>query len=280
MRSEDVRRGMGVRTAASKYGVIPGTISKWVKKAKKQGYGLIPTLSPRPHSHPHVLSDDVVEKIVDVRLETKRCAEVVHKTLENSGIIVSLSSVKRTLERQYLSKKRSPWKRFHAPIPRPEVEKAGDLVEVDTVHIMPPDGTRIYVFTCLDVFSRWAYARAYEKCNTRTALDFLQRAQGEALFTFLHIQSDHGPEFSTSFTNRSGVEHRHSRVRKPNDNAHLERFNRTIQEECLDRLPREVALINRALPKYLKYYNEKRLHFGLKLQTPISFIHSKVFPRY
>src|SRR5919106_2350110 len=199
MRSEDVRRGMGVRTAARKYGVIPGTISKWVKKAKKQGYGLIPTLSPRPHSHPHVLSDDVVEKIVDVRLETKRCAEVVHKTLENSGIIVSLSSVKRTLERQYLSKKRSPWKRFHAPIPRPEVEKAGDLVEVDTVHIMPPDGTRIYVFTCLDVFSRWAYARAYEKCNTRTALDFLQRAQGEALFTFLHIQSDHGPEFSTSF---------------------------------------------------------------------------------
>lgn len=148
-------------------------------------------------------------------------------------------------------------------------------MQVDTIHILLPDGTRIYVFTCLDVFSRWAYARAYERCNTRTALDFLRRAQAEALFTFLHIQSDHGPEFSQHFTERSGVEHRHSRVRRPNDNAHLERFNRTIQEECLDRLPRSVVTINERLPRYLRYYNERRLHFGLKLRTPVEVLTAK-----
>ena len=88
------------------------------------------------------------------------------------------------------------------------------------------------------------------------------------------LQSDHGSEFSTSFSERARIKHRHSRVRRPNDNAHLERFNRTIQEECLDALPKDTRIINRNLPKYLRYYNEKRHHFGLNLQTPLKVITS------
>ena len=186
--------------------------------------------------------------------------------------MVSLSSVKRTLDRRGLTKKRSPWKRFHQSIVRPEVLKPGDLVEVDTIHLMTGEKTRIYVFTCLDVYSRWAYARAYTKSNTRNAIDFLRRAQTEALFTFFMIQSDNGPEFSTHFTERIPIEHRHTRVRRPNDNAHLERFNRTLQEECIDTRRPDVTLINRQLPEYLFWYNEKRHHFGLKLETPIAII--------
>lgn len=82
------------------------------------------------------------------------------------------------------------------------------------------------------------------------------------------VQSDNGAEFSGRFTERVNAMHRHTRVRRPNDNAHLERFNRTVQEECLDTVPKNVDDLNAALKKYLPYYNEKRLHFGLKLQTP------------
>jgi len=67
---------------------------------------------------------------------------------------------------------------------------------------------------------------------------------------------------------KDGIRHRHSRVRKPNDNAHVERFNRTIQEEFLDHLPRDVSFINEKLPEYLVYYNTKRLHLGIGLKTP------------
>lgn len=59
-----------------------------------------------------------------------------------------------------------------------------------------------------------------------------------------------------------------------NDNAHLERFNRTIQGECLGALPKDTKIINRNLPKYLRYYNEKRHHFGLNLQTPLQVVRS------
>ena len=176
-----------------------------------------------------------------------------------------------------LLKKRSPWKRYHAPMMRPDVEKQGDLVQIDTIHLLNPEGHRVYVFTILDVYSRWAYARAYPRASTNAALRFIRQAEEIASFQFKVLQSDHGSEFSRNFSENICSIHRHSRVRRPNDNAHLERFNRTIQEECLDDIPRNVIEINKALKRYLPYYNEKRLHFGLKLQTPMQVLMKKCF---
>lgn len=265
-------RKHSVRCAARRYGVSPGTISKWKQKADTLGIHPIPTLSSRPISHPKELPDEVTSAISEIRIEHNRSAEVVHKRLKDErGIEVSLSSVKRTLDRRGLLRKRSPWKRLHQSIPRPEALKPGDLVQVDTIHLIRTDKTKVYIFTCLDVYSRWAYARAYTSPNTRNAIDFLKRAQAEACFTFHVIQSDNGPEFSTHFTERIPRTHRHSRVRRPNDNAHLERFNRTLQTEVDLRWPK-VTEINRKLPSYLKWYNEERHHFGLNLETPLSTI--------
>ncbi|MFH0928368.1 MAG: integrase core domain-containing protein [bacterium] len=160
---------------------------------------------------------------------------------------------------------------------RPDVLKQGDLVQIDTIHILNPEGKRVYVFTLLDVFSRWAYAKAYEKADTQTALNFVKKAEQIASFPFRTLQSDHGSEFSQYFTEQVCSIHRHSRVRRPNDNAHLERFNRTIQEECLDRVGKTVDDLNKALKIYLPYYNEKRLHFGLKLQTPLQILMKQCF---
>lgn len=272
-----VRRGWGVRKVARYVGVSPGTISKWVKKASTYGYYPIPTLSSKPKHHPKQLSDELVQKIFNKRLSIKRSAEVIQQELVNEGIAVSLSSVKRTLDRLGLLKKRSPWKRYHFPIMRPDVEKQGDLAQIDTIHLLDNSGHRVYVFTILDVYSRWAYAWAYEHANTKTALRFIEKAQGLVNFKFKVVQSDHGSEFSQWFSDCIKSVHRHSRVRRPNDNAHLERFNRTLQEECLDRVPKTVKDLNKALKTYLPYYNSQRLHFGLKLQTPLQVLAQKCF---
>lgn len=272
-----VRRGWGVRKVARYVGVSPGTITKWVKKSKVIGFRPIPTLSSRPKHHPKQLSEELVWKIFHKRLAIKRSAEVVHQELINEGIAVSLSSVKRTLDRTGLLKKRSPWKRYHPPIDRPNAEKQGDLVQIDTIHLLTQEGRRVYVYTLLDVHSRWAFAHAYAHANTKTTLRFLEKAQKLAPFQFKTLQSDHGSEFSGWFTDRVKAIHRHSRVRRPNDNAHLERFNRTLQEECLDQIPRDVRNLNIALKNYIPHYNGKRLHFGLKLQTPLQVLNAKCF---
>lgn len=266
-----VRRGWSTRRVARHLGYSQGAVVKWTKKARVIGYHPIPTRSSRPKHHPRELEENLIDKIVEKRFELGRSSEVVHKALEEEGISVSISSVKRTLDRRGLLKKRSPWKRLHLGTPRPDVLNTGDLIQVDTIHLLTPY-SRIYVFTLIDLYSRWAYARCYDRANTKTAINFLRRAKIESLFKFKCIQSDNGPEFSQHFTERIKISHRHSRIRRPNDNAHLERFNRTIQEECLNRLPKDIRIINSELPTYLKYYNEKRYHFGLKLKTPMQII--------
>lgn len=267
-----VRKGWGVRKVARRFGVSPGTITKWVRKALVYGYHPIPTLSSRPKHHPKELTSNLIWKIFHQRMKSKRCAEVVHQELLNQGVLVSLSSVKRTLGRTGLLKKRSPWKRYHPHVDRPYPLKPGDLVQIDTIHIMVSEKKRIYVFVLIDVYSRWVYARCFEKMNGKISIKFVQAAQRAAVFHFNMLQSDHGPEFGKWFVTQIKKNHRYTRIGKPNDNAHIERFNRTVQEECLDDIPPDVDAINSALKKYLTYYNHERLHMGISLRSPIQLI--------
>jgi transposase InsO family protein len=266
--------GWSTRKVARHTGFNQSTIVRWVAEARKIGFRPIPTRSSKPRRHPRQLSDDLVRKIVAKRFELKRSAEVIHFALKEEGVSVSLSSVKRTLDRRGLLKKRSPWKRFHPHVPRPRVEKPGSLVQLDTIHRMIDEKKRLYVYVAIDVCSRWVYAKAYGRMSGATTLRFLKEAQRRAVFHFDMLQSDHGPEFGKWFVAQAKRSHRYTRIGKPNDNAHIERFNRTIQEECLDALPKDVSIINRNLPKYLRYYNGKRHHFGLNLQTPLQVMQS------
>ena len=129
-----VRRGYSKEEVGRRFGVGSSTICKWVKKAKVWGYGAIPTLSSRPKHHPKQLSDELVWKIFQTRIKNRRCSEVVHQELLNQGIKISLSSVKRTLDRHGLLKKRSKWKRYHPHVDRPYPLKAGDLIQIYTIH--------------------------------------------------------------------------------------------------------------------------------------------------
>lgn len=270
--AEMVRKGFSPTEVGRRYGVGSSTICKWVRKSQKIGYHPILTLSSRPAHHPHELAHDIVRKIVEKRFELKRSAEVIHRALAEAGVSVSLSSVKRTLDRHRLLKKRSPWKRYHAPSPRPVASHPGALLEADTVHLAVHGKTVLYVYTIIDVHSRWAYAWCSRKANTRASLLFVKRSQVAAPFLFECIQTDNGSEWSTHFTERVQMRHRHSRVRQSNDNAHVERFNRTLREECLDALPVDLVAINRELPAYLRHYVETRHHFGLDLRTPLQVL--------
>ena len=267
-----VYKGYTPTEVGRRFGVGSSTICKWVKKAKKYGYHPIPTLSSRPKHHPNQLSDELVWRIFGQRIKSKRCAEVVHQELKNSGIEVSLSSVKRVLDRGGLTKKRSPWKRYHPHVDRPLPKNPGDLVQMDTIHLMVDSKKRIYVFVLIDVCSRWVYVKAYERMNSLQMLLFVREAQQSAPFHFSMLQSDHGPEFGNLFVSRIKKDHRYTRIGKPNDNAHIERFNRTLQEECVDKVERNVSALNHALKKYVYHYNNTRLHMGIAFSTPIQLI--------
>lgn len=267
-----VRSGWSARKVGRYLGFHHTAIMVWVRKAEKLGFHPIPTKSSRPRSHPRQLKEEIVDEIIKARLKHKRYAEALYHELRNRGIEVSLSSVKRTLNRNHLLKKKSPWKRFHPHQERPKALKRGDLVQVDTIHRMIDKKKRLYVFSLIDLYSRDAYAKAYEKMSAATSLRFIREAEREMGFRFGMLQSDHGPEFGRWFVSQIQKSHRYSRIGRPNDNAHIERFNRTLQEECLDKIPNDVSLINRALKKYLRYYKYERVHGGINFLIPVQMV--------
>lgn len=238
----------------------------------------VPTLSSRPHMHPHAVSRQIVEHITHYRHKYGRCAVIVHAYCLREGTLVSLSTVRRVLDRLGLLAKRK-WKRgWRPPVPRPAATKPGELVQTDTVHLYDhATKQRTYLYTLVDVYSRWAYVEHHNHISQRLAANVIRRGQTYAGFHFEMVQADNGPEFGRQFAEQLKLRNtkvRHSRVRRPNDNAHIERFNRTIQEECTGSTSSITQELNSKVLSYLAYYNDERLHLGIQCRTPKEMLQS------
>lgn len=274
-----VKQGWTTRAVARHLGYSHSSVVRWVQRVAEDhidGRGGIPTRSSRPKSHPKVLDPNVVQAIIDERLKHNRCAEVLHADLKEQGIQVSLSSVKRTLDRHELLRKRSKWARTRELLPRPEILAPGSLVQMDTIHFVDwSTGERFYIYTIIDLYSRWAYAEVHDKLGQGMSLEVALRAQGKASFHFVMMQTDNGPEFQKYFHDMLAtrkISLRHSRVRQSNDNAHVERFNRTLQDECTTGYPLRRNVTQQRLNEYLDYYNNGRRHMGIRMRIPAQVV--------
>lgn len=240
----------------------------------------IPTCVATPHVFPYALSEQLVARVLELRATLKRCAEVIwHHLVYKDHLHISLSSVRRTLRRHHCF----DGARKHRIRPdnpkRPLVTRPGELVQTDTIHyICPSTKRRRYVYTVIDLYTRMTYAEIHNRILPGLAAVTVLHASQQFGFTFGMVQADNGPEFGHYFTQvlqRKNVFVRHSRLGRPNDNAHIERFNRTIQDECLgSRLSSSVTnkTVQARLTAYLDFYNNERVHLSLQCRTPRSML--------
>jgi putative transposase len=135
-----------------------------------------------------------------------------------------------------------------------------------------------YLLTTIDDTSKLAYARLYTTHSSQNTTDFLKRLHYLTEGEIINIHHDNGLEFMLSFEQackKLSLPQYYSRVRTPKDNAVLERFNRTIQEEFVDMV--EVGLedtteFNEYLTDWLIEYNNIRPHQALDYLTPLAYI--------
>lgn len=90
------------------------------------------------------------------------------------------------------------------------------------------------------------------------------------------VRSDNGPEFLgeafTSWLKTNGVALQYIQPGKPNQNAFIERFNRTFREEVLDRhLFACLDDVREATHWWMIDYNEERSHDSLGGMTPVEY---------
>ena len=285
---------------ARRFGKNRSTIYRWIKKWRMQQNVLlenpgrpsrplgkafrwqyvkwnIPTLSSAPKTHPSALNENIVAAILRIRQCKYECAEIIHYKLAKEGINVSLSSIKRVIKRNELWRRK---RRYRWNEKRPLPTAPGELIQTDTVHYVNPlDHSKMYIYTVIDLYTRMAYAKISPNLSEKGAAETIFEAQEYMQFSFKMVQSDNGAEFQNHFQgrlNNKGIKTRHSRVRHPNDDAHIERFNRTLRKECIGQYNpnKNIKFIDSKLNRFIRYYNYDRIHLGIGLKTPYEVLQS------
>ena len=283
-----------IAQVARRFGKNRSTIYRWIKKWRIQQNVLlenpgrpsralgkvfrwqsvkwnIPTLSSAPKTHPNALNADIISAILRVRQRKYECAEIIHCRLAKEGINISLSSIKRVIKRNELWRKK---RRYRWNEKRPLPTAPGELIQTDTVHYVNPlNHSKMYIYTVIDLYTRMAYAKISPNLSEKGAAETIFEAQKFMSFPFKMVQSDNGAEFQNHFQgslNSKGIKTRHSRVRHPNDDAHIERFNRTLRKECIGQYNpnKNINFIDHKLNRFIRYYNYDRIHLGIGLKTP------------
>jgi transposase InsO family protein len=169
-----------------------------------------------------------------------------------------------------------------------ETRHTGDLVAVDTFFVGSLKGVgKVYLQTAIDCFSRYAWARLYPNKMPVTAVHLLNTdvlptfEQHKARITT--ILSDNGREFCGRpdqhpyelFLQLEDIEHRTTRVKRPQSNGFVERLHRTLLDEHFRVMGRKkwyetIEEMQTDLDAYLVTYNTRRPHQGraMKGRTP------------
>lgn len=293
-------RKFGLNATKEAFNISRATLYRW-QKEKREGQ-LRPRATVPKRKRKRTVDQRLVDEIIRLRTEHYRLGKdkvqplLMEVCLGLDLTLPSISTIGRVikdlreagrlpcprllrmsartgklLEKKRVRKKK---KRRGSYVPK----KPGDLLQLDTV-ITVVDGSRRYTLTAIDLTSRFAFAWTYTTGSSRNAADFLTKLQRVAPFTIKHIQTDNGSEFLKDFSKLVGqqdITHFFNWARYPKGNAHVERFNRTIQEEFLGfkkrQLLADVEGVNSDTIDWLIWYNTKRPHYALKQVSPMSYL--------
>jgi len=275
--------------------------------------GLIDRLPGAKGPHPNRVSDEVEKAVLDFCLTepTLGCLSVAQH-LNLQGITVSAGGVRGVWNRHKLLTKQDRLLRFEEHVGKNrikltesqirllerfspefrerhiETRHPGDLVAVDTFFVGTLKGIgKIYLQTVIDTFSRYAWGQLHTSKMPITAVQTLNNAvlpffeeHGAKIDTIL---SDNGRKYCGRpdkhpyelFLQLEEIEHRTTKVRRPQSNGFVERLHRTLLNEHFRLKGREkfyeaVSEMQADLDAYLVKYNTKRPHQGRKMngKTP------------
>ncbi len=271
------------------------TLYRW-QRALKRGTGRLEALNPgktAPKNRRRRTIDPLAESyIIRLRGEHPHLGkEKLRSLLSDAGYVMSVSTVGRILSDLKKAKRLPEWVRYSLYgktgnlIPRKAKRKKKQrrpkgyrVLEVDTI-VRFVDGVKRYILTAVDTERRTAFAACYTNHGSRSAADFLVKCQDVLPDCPKALQTDNGSEFALHFETacrEKHLTHFHTYPRSPKMNAHVERFNRTLDEELL-RYHRalmrdDVPAFNNALVDWLLWYNGERPHYALGQVSPFQFM--------
>ena len=288
-----------VTPTARHFGISPKTLHKWLNRFDEKNLLSLEEHTRAPqHVRAWMVSGEEESNISSLRKQHMKLGKRKLKVLYKStyGKDISTWKIERVIRKHHLypdmkrhqltiAKRKGAYAKLRIHQIKEKLERTkqyGILWHIDCI-ILWWYGYRRIIITALDDTTKIAYAHCYPNNTSQTATDFLNRLQMVAGSKIQAIHTDNGSEFAGAFERACqtlSIQQIYSRAHTPKDNAALERFNRTIQEEWLEQSViglDDIQTANQDLTEWLIYYNAVRPHQALDYQTPLAYAHEQFF---
>ena len=267
-------QGRSLSDLSREFGVPREVLSRWWQRVQAEGLDGLTPRTRRPHRSVRI-PQRTVRRILQLRqrrLGPARIAVLVG---------VSAMTVHRVLTRHGQGRLPRPRRR---PVKRYEKSRPGELLHLD-IKVLPAlrNARYDYEFAAVDDFSREAVVAITTEQTSAAATGFLEHVVARLPYRVEAILTDNALAFTmkrawhcdrlTRFEQacRSlGITHHLLRPRRPQSNGKVERFFRTVDDECLA-LQTQWTFHhrNRAVERFVWFYNHERPHLSLNGMTPV-----------
>lgn len=207
----------------------------------------------------------------------------ISKQLKRDGFVINKKKVYRIMKHHNLLKPqriRTSGKRNFIRFRKPMAERPLTYFEMDIKYIyIPEERKNAYLLSIIDVHSRKIVGHVFKRSIRKWDVISLWQSLKSTLNDFkkITIRNDNGSQFIANdvrgYFQYHGIKHEFTNVATPEDDGHIEAFHSILEREFLQR--NDYTTFDEmkcAIVRFMKCYNEERLHGSLNYKTPQQFI--------
>ncbi len=212
---------------------------------------------------------------------------MIHLKLRQRGIQINHKRTERIYKEQELQLNVRKRRKKIASTERMPVELPGEpgiIWSLDFIHDSVGFGKKLKILTSIDLASNLSpLIHIGFSITGKDVSEILERAC-EAVGYPEYIQCDNGPEFRSRELDKwcyeNGIKMIFIRPGKPSDNCHIESFNGTFRNECLNaHYFKKLSQARDIISNWWKEYNEERPQKRLKGMTPKQYNDSLIIEK-
>lgn len=207
----------------------------------------------------------------------------ISKQLQRDGFVINKKKVYRIMKHHNLLKPqriRISGKRNFIQFRKPIAERPLTYFEIDIKYIyIPQEKKNAYLLSIIDVHSRKIVGHVFKRSIRKWDVISLWQSLKSSLNDFkkITIRNDNGSQFIANdvrgYFQYHGIKHEFTNLATPEDDGHIEAFHSIMEREFLQRNDYiSFEEMKAAIARFMKCYNEERLHGSLNYKTPVQFI--------